>query len=126
MTASDVASILVGVREMPCVCYYSQIDYPEGVPPGRGFIFWTATVPSGKKLIVKKCGVTSYGFDPEPDETVVIVENRTIEYVYRGVYNEPNLEFSSGTEVRFMIKNAGTSGEYMRFGAWVMFDFVTE
>jgi len=125
MTVSNIASILVRaeVVEMPCVCYYSQIDFPEGLPPGYGFIFWSGTVPAGKKLVVKRCGVMSYGSDPSPGETVVI-ETEENTYEYNKIYNEPNLEFSSGTFVKFMVKNTGTNKKW--FGAWVMFDFVTE
>jgi len=125
MTVSNIASILVRARvvEMPCVCYYSQVDYPEGIPPNSGIIFWSATVPEGKKLVVKKCGVTGFGRNPESYEKVIILSGAT-RYEYDGVYNELELEFSSGTTIHFMIENQGTSNR--KFGAWVMFDFVTE
>jgi len=125
MTVSNITSILVRaeVVDMPCVCYYSQINYPDGVPPGSGFVFWSGTVPAGKKLVVKKCGVMSFGSDPAPGETVAIVVGGTT-YEYNEVYNEPNLEFSSGTFVEFMILNTGTTKRV--FGAWVMFDFEPE
>jgi len=129
MTVSNIASILVRaeVVEMPCVCYYSRIDYPEGMPSGRGIVFWSCTVPTGMKLVVKKCGVTRFGADPLPNLKVVIeeqVDTVTRFHKYGGSYNEPNLEFSSGVFVMFVAMNEEEKS--VDFGAWVMFDFEPE
>ena len=126
MTVSDVVSILVRaeVVEMPCVYYLTEIRHPDGLPALAADDFWRCTVPDGKKLVVRKVGVSSFESAHASTDKALITTGDGRWYEYAGVYNEPNLEFKSGTFVVFYAYNKGN--EPSKFGVWFLFDFEPE
>jgi len=126
MTSSGVASILVkvGVMDMPCVYYLTEIRHPNGLPDHVADDFWRCTVPEGMKLVVRKVGASSFDSAHEETDIALITTGGGGWYEYTGPYNEPNLEFPSGTFVVFHAYNKGAAAS--EFGVWVLFDFEPE
>ena len=109
-------------EEMPTVYYLTDIRHPAGLPFGVAEVFWRCTVPSGKKLVVKKVGVVNFNSANKLTDKALI-DGGSIWHEYTGAINEINLEFPENTFVTFHAYNTASSGT-SHFGVWFMFDFI--